>query len=57
MIFSIAVSINYTVGQRFIAFSFSGGNLTAVIGGACLIVIAYVMQIGHEINEERNLTI
>lgn len=57
ILFSIAVSINYTAGQRFVSFSFSGGNLTAIIGGASLIVIAYVMQIGHEINEERNLTI
>lgn len=56
-LFSLAVSINYAVGQRFIAFGFGGGNLTAIIGGAFLIVIAYVMRIGHEINEERNLTI
>ncbi len=56
-LFSVAVSINYTAGHRFIAFSFGGGNLTAIIGGAVLIVIAYVMRIGHEINEERNLTI
>lgn len=56
-LFSAAVSINYTAGHRFIAFSFGGGNLTAIIGGAVLIVIAYVMRIGHEINEERNLTI
>lgn len=57
ILFSLAVSINYTVGQRFIAFGFGGGNLTAIIGGASLIVIAYVMRIGHEIDEERNLTI
>ena len=56
-LFSAAVSINYSSGQRFISFSFGGGNLTAIIGGASLIVIAYVMRIGHEIDEERNLTI
>ncbi|TXI92414.1 MAG: DUF2975 domain-containing protein [Neisseriales bacterium] len=57
MILAIAVSINYPKGHRFIAFSFDNTNLTAIIVGICLIVIAYVMQIGHELQEEQKLTV
>lgn len=54
---SVAVSINYMHGKRFIAISFDNTNLTAIVCGLFLIAIAYVMQIGHEINKEQELTI
>lgn len=57
MILAIAVSINYPKGQHFIAFSFDNTNLTAIIVGICLIVIAHVMQIGHKLQQEHELTV
>lgn len=57
MIYALAISINYPVGQRFITFGFHTTSLTGIVCGVCLIAIAYVMQIGHAINEEQNLTI
>jgi hypothetical protein len=57
MLYSLAISINYPAGHRYIAFGFGNTNLTAIICGAFLIVIAHVMRIGHKINEEQELTI
>ncbi len=57
LVLSIAVSINYTAGHRFIAISFDNTNMTALISGIFLTIIAHVMDIGHKINEEQELTI
>lgn len=56
-LYSLAISINYPAGHRYIAFGFGNTNLTAIICGAFLIIVAHVMRIGHKINEEQELTI
>ena len=55
--FSLAVSINNSVGQRFIEISFDVANLTAIFFAILLIVIGQVMKLGQEINQEQELTI
>lgn len=55
--FSLSTSINNPVGQRVIAFSIDVSNLTAIFFAIMLVVIGQVMQFGHNINEERSLTI
>lgn len=57
ILFSLAVSINNPAGHRFINISFSVGNLTAIFFALVLIVIGQVMQLGHKISEEQDLTI
>ena len=57
VLYSLAISINYPAGHRYIAFGFGNTNLTAIICGAFLIIVAQVMRIGHKINEEQELTI
>lgn len=57
VLYSLAISINYPAGHRYIAFGFRNTNLTTIICGAFLIIIAHVMRIGHKINEEQELTI
>ncbi len=55
--FSICVTINNPVGQRFIAFSINTINLTAIFFAIILIVIGQVMKYGQKISEEQELTV
>ncbi len=57
LFFSLAVSINNPVGQRFIAFSFNVSNLTAIFFAMVLIMIGQVMKLGQKIHEVQELTI
>lgn len=55
--YSLSISLNNPVGQRSVSIGFTSANFTAILGGVMLVVIAYVMQIGHDIKEEQQLTI
>lgn len=53
MIFSLCVSLNNPVGQRYIGFSFKIDNLTAMFFAIVLILIGQVMILGQKIKEEQ----
>lgn len=57
MLFSLCATLNNPVGQRTIAFSLGIENLNAIFFALVLIVIGQVMQMGHKINVEQELTI
>ena len=44
-------------GQRILMIGFSGADFTALIIGSLVLVIAWVMDVGRQLNEEQALTV
>ena len=53
ILFSLCVSLNNPVGQRFIGISFTVSNLTAIFFAILLIIIGRVMQLAQKINDDQ----
>lgn len=61
IIYDSAVSVIFTIGnppgQRFLKVGLSSGEFTALFVGGIIFVIAWVMEEGRILNEEKELTI
>jgi hypothetical protein len=54
---SFILTFQNTVGQRQVSVRFGSSDLVALAVGALIILIAWVMNEGHKLNEEQSLTI
>lgn len=54
---SIALTLHHPKGQRMISLELSSADLTALLLGGILAVIAWVMEEGRQLQEDRDLTI
>ncbi len=54
---SLTLTMNNPVGQRAVAISFQSADVTALVVGGVLSVIARVMDSGRKLQEEAELTI
>ena len=61
IIYDSAVSVIFTFGnppgQRLLKVGFSSGEFTALFVGGIIFIIAWVMDEGRSLNEEKELTI
>lgn len=54
---SLVLSFNNPPGQRVISINFEGPDFVALVAGAVVLTIAYVMQEAHKLSDENKFTI